>query len=338
MLIAMNTFQIKADYCEVFEKHWKERESRLHTVPGFLRFYLLRNNVAGDGTREYISHSLWFHQAAFESWMNGEASRRSHEGSKTLPREAFAGPPKFTSFEVIDQDRPNHRTDFRTPTLDLKVEEAFAKETDMQRELQKLNAAANLPPISVGALEGRILEVLIRSIGAKRGIEVGTLGAYSTTWLAKGLAPGGRLITIERDPRRAQVARENLARLGLDRQVELREGAASDVLATLNDEKDLDFVFIDADKQNYGKYVTWAVPRLRKGGLILADNAYIWGGMNFFGLEPKAVAYPPAGLLESFREDEFTGMSDCWRQLAYHPELASVILPTGEGLGIGVKL
>jgi len=131
---------------------------------------------------------------------------------------------------------------------------------------------AGLPPINVAPNQGKLLMLLARTLGAKRILEIGTLGAYSTIWLARGLAPDGRLITIEWNPACAKVARANLARAGLASQVEVRDGRAEDILPELTAEAPFDLIFIDADKPNTPLYFQWAVKLARKGSLIIVDN------------------------------------------------------------------
>jgi len=131
---------------------------------------------------------------------------------------------------------------------------------------------AGLPPINVAPNQGKFLMLLARMIGAKRILEIGTLGAYSTIWMARGLAPDGRLITLEWNPKCAKVARANLARAGLESQVEVRDGRAEDILPELTAEAPFDLIFIDADKPNTPLYFQWAVKLARKGSLIIVDN------------------------------------------------------------------
>jgi predicted O-methyltransferase YrrM len=134
--------------------------------------------------------------------------------------------------------------------------------------------AAGLPAIQVTATQGRLLELLARTLGARAILEVGTLGGYSTIWLARGLAAGGRVITLERDPKHAAVARENFARAGLDSAIELRVGAALDLLPQLETERagPFDLIFVDADKPSLPDYFIWSLRLSRPGTLILVDN------------------------------------------------------------------
>lgn len=136
------------------------------------------------------------------------------------------------------------------------------------------NAAAGLPSIDVAPNQGKLLHLLALAAGARRILEIGTLGGYSTTWLARALPEGGRLITLEFSAKHAEVARRNIARAGLDGVVTLRLGAALDTLPQLVQEGEgpFDLIFIDADKPNLANYLTWAVRLARKGTLILVDN------------------------------------------------------------------
>jgi predicted O-methyltransferase YrrM len=129
---------------------------------------------------------------------------------------------------------------------------------------------AGLPAIAVSASQGKLLMLLAQSLGARRILEIGTLGGYSTIWLARGLAGGGLLITLEADPKHAEVARANIARAGLSDLVEVRLGKAIETLPRLVGPFDL--TFIDADKVSYPEYFSWAVELSHAGSLIVADN------------------------------------------------------------------
>jgi predicted O-methyltransferase YrrM len=134
------------------------------------------------------------------------------------------------------------------------------------------SANAGLPAINVAPNQGKLLMLLARMIDARRILEIGTLGGYSTIWLARGLGPDGRLITLEANARYAEVARSNIARAGLERAVEVRVGAAMDTLQGLADEARFDLIFIDADKPGTPGYFQWAVRLSRPGSLIVVDN------------------------------------------------------------------
>lgn len=132
------------------------------------------------------------------------------------------------------------------------------------------SAAAGLPPIAVSAAQGKMLHLMALSIGAGRILEVGTLGGYSAIWLARALKPGGKLISLEIDPRNAKVAAENIARAGLADRVEIVVGAAIETLPNLAGP--FDFAFIDADKESNAAYFDHAVRLSRPGAIIIVDN------------------------------------------------------------------
>ncbi|MGO9007585.1 MAG: O-methyltransferase [Beijerinckiaceae bacterium] len=134
--------------------------------------------------------------------------------------------------------------------------------------------AAGLPQINVSPTHGKLLHLLARTNGSRKILEIGTLGGYSTIWLARSLPPGGRLVTLEADARHADVARANFARAGLAGVVELRLGPALASLPKLAEERQgpFDLVFIDADKENNAEYFKWALSLSRPGTLIIVDN------------------------------------------------------------------
>jgi predicted O-methyltransferase YrrM len=136
------------------------------------------------------------------------------------------------------------------------------------------SAAAGLPAINVSPSQGKLLQIFARLVGARTILEIGTLGAYSTIWMARALPPGGRLVTLEADARHAELARTNIARAGLEGVVDLRLGNALDTLPIVAADAigPFDLIFIDADKANTPAYFTWALKLARVGGLIVVDN------------------------------------------------------------------
>ena len=131
--------------------------------------------------------------------------------------------------------------------------------------------AAGLPQIAVSCQQGKFLSLLAGAMQARRILEIGTLGGFSTIWLARGAGPRGRVVTLEYEPKHAEVARANLERAGVGDRVEIKVGAALDTLPTVT-EGPFDLVFIDADKDNYVEYLQWAVRLARPGAIIVADN------------------------------------------------------------------
>jgi predicted O-methyltransferase YrrM len=138
----------------------------------------------------------------------------------------------------------------------------------------KANKKAGLPAIDVSRLQGKFLELLVRITGARSILEIGTLGGYSTIWLASALPEGGRVVTLEFDPHHAEVARKNLRNAGVLDRVELRVGRAIDSLPTLKKTAaaPFDLIFIDADKESYPEYLQWSLKLSRPGTVIVADN------------------------------------------------------------------
>ena len=136
------------------------------------------------------------------------------------------------------------------------------------------SAEAGLPPISVAPNQGKLLQLLAKMQGARNILEIGTLGGYSTIWLARALPEDGHLVTLEAEPLHAEVARKNIARAGLEKIVEVRLGPALDTFKQLVAEKcaPFDFIFIDADKESYPDYFVWSLKLSRRGTCIIADN------------------------------------------------------------------
>ncbi|MBA2919687.1 methyltransferase [Sphingomonas sp. MAH-20] len=143
------------------------------------------------------------------------------------------------------------------------------------------NAAAGLPAIDVSAVQGKMLHLLALGTGARRILEVGTLGGYSTIWLARALPEGGHLVTLELDPHHADVARANLARATLADKVDVRVGPASETLEAMiaGGEAPFDFIFVDADKEGYPGYLRAALRLSRAGTMIVFDNVVREGGI-----------------------------------------------------------
>ena len=181
---------------------------------------------------------------------------------------------------------------------------------------QAFSVPEGIPAIQVGPSEGKLLAMLLRFVGAKKVVEVGTLVGYSAIHMARALPQGGHLYSIEYDPKHAEVARANIERAGLADRVSVLVGAGVDVLPRLVEHGPFDAVFIDADKQNYHRYGEWAVQNLRSGGLVLGDNAYLFGE-----------------LLED--SDRGRAMRAFHEHVAKHCE--SVCVPTPDGLVVGVK-
>jgi predicted O-methyltransferase YrrM len=162
--------------------------------------------------------------------------------------------------------------------LDELFNQVLRTEDDALTAAREAGVAAGMPAIEVSAQHGKLLSMLATAIRATRVLEIGTLAGYSTIQLARGVGPGGRVVTLEFEPKHAEVARENLARAGVDDRVQVVVGAALDTLPTLADRGEtFDLIFIDADKENNVAYVEWAIRLGVPGSIIVVDNIARFG-------------------------------------------------------------
>lgn len=201
------------------------------------------------------------------------------------------------------------------------VAQLLAPEDSVLEELRHEISRQNLPEIYVSAEVGRMLQVLLAAIGARRVLEIGTLGGYSAIWMARALPADGRLLTLELDPERAAFARAFVARAGLESVIEVRVGDAREALKELvaGDEPPFDAAFIDADKESYLEYLDRSLELVRPGGLIIADNAFRGG---------RVLEQDP---------DEATRAIQAYNErIASHERLASTIIPIRDGVAVSV--
>ncbi len=248
---------------------------------------------------------------------------------KTLLKEQIPG---------VDTDKI--RTDYRSIWLDQNVAARYAGELDMQKSILLNSEKNNLPPIQVGAFEGHLIMTLLKMINAKRGVEVGTLGGYSSSWICRALESesNSKLYSLELNENFAAVARDNLK--NWEPLVDVISGPALETLnGSLRDLRDLDFVFIDADKASYIHYFDWAWERLRKGGVVLIDNFYLFGGVYFSQCaEFPRVFTSKLSERDRFTETQWKGMKLLWDRLeGLGSDVQKTILPTSEGLGLVYK-
>jgi caffeoyl-CoA O-methyltransferase len=195
----------------------------------------------------------------------------------------------------------------------------FAAEDPILSKIRARHESEKLPAINVSPEEGKLLHLLLVLIQAKHVLEIGSLGGYSGVWLARALPVDGRLVTIEKDPKHARIAREAFAAAGVQQRIELIEGPALEVLPTLK--PGFDAVFIDADKEPLPHYFVWGMKLLRRGGLLLCDNAFFHGA----AIDPNDHSANAAGVRQ-------------FNELAAHdPRLVATIIPVRDGLVIGVK-
>lgn len=202
------------------------------------------------------------------------------------------------------------------------ITDLFASQDDILSLIRENIPKKGLPAISIRPEEGKFLQFLIRATGAKKVVEIGTLGGYSGVWMARGLPPGGKLITLEKEPQHAKVAQEHFESAGVSEFVEIRVGNAHQILTDLTLEGPFDFVFIDADKSGYSVYLKWAVNNLRIGGVIAAHNAFRGGSV----------------IDENAQDSATNNIREFNRQMAEEPRLICTIFPAGDGTVLGVKV
>ncbi|HEX3113825.1 MAG TPA: O-methyltransferase [Candidatus Eisenbacteria bacterium] len=165
--------------------------------------------------------------------------------------------------------------------VDRYITDALVPQDEVLTQALRASEAAGLPSIAVSASQGKLLHILARAMGVRSALEIGTLGGYSTIWIARALLGGGHMITLEADAKHAEVARANIARAGFAEIVDVRLGKALDTLPKIQAENKgpFDLVFIDADKVNIPQYYEWALKLTRPGSLIVVDNVVRDGGL-----------------------------------------------------------
>jgi len=203
-------------------------------------------------------------------------------------------------------------TDKPTPRdVDALLDNLFAEEDPALTAALAASDVAGLPPIAVSVQQGKFLNLLATAARATRILEIGTLGGYSTIWLARAVGPAGSVVTLEYEPKHAEVARGNLDRAGVGDRVRILVGAALETLPTLTGEP-FDLVFIDADKENNVGYLNWAVQLCRPGSVIVVDNVI------------------REGAILEVRSDDATarGSRDVLELMGKHPRLGAAALQT----------
>ena len=195
----------------------------------------------------------------------------------------------------------------------------FGAEDELLASLREEADRTGLPPIAISSDEGRLLQVLLTSINARRVLEVGTLGGYSAICMARALPPGGHLVTLEINETHAAFARRYIERASLSDRIEVRVGRALDVLPAFDGER-FDAIFLDADKEPLPTYFEWALRLVRPGGLIIGDNA-LWGGRVYEGDDT---------------DEKTRGVREFNRRMATDPRVLGIIVPTHDGVAVAV--
>jgi caffeoyl-CoA O-methyltransferase len=202
------------------------------------------------------------------------------------------------------------------------VGSVYEPEDEALHEIRERSRVAGLPDIQVAGLDARHLEILVRACKARRAVEIGALGGYSGVSILRGMGKQGTLDTIDLEPKHAEVARESFRKNGFAKRVRVHVGSAIDVLPRLRKRGPFDLCFVDADKEGYPVYLLWAADNLRKGGLVILDNAFLFGEL---GKSPSGNA-------------AIAAMRATHEILAHSGRFRATVFPTGEGLAVGVKI
>ncbi len=207
------------------------------------------------------------------------------------------------------------------PDLARWAEEVFQPEDAVLREIRERSMREGLPAIAVGPFDGLHLEVIAHAIGALKAVEIGTLGGYSGVCLLRGMGTHGVLHTFEDSEKHAKVATESFRKAGVASRAHIHVGSALETLREIEAEAPFDLVFIDADKVSYPAYLAWAAGHLREGGVVLGDNALGFGEI-----------HKPGG------DEGIAALREFNQELARGGRFRATMLPTAEGLAMGVKI
>jgi len=202
------------------------------------------------------------------------------------------------------------------------IEAKFARPDSALQYALELAKRNNLPEISIQPDEGLFLNFLVRICSAVKAVEVGTLGGYSGIWIARGLPKNGRLISIEKEPEHASIAKKSFENAGLSSSIEIKVGNALDLLNKISGDGPYDFVFIDADKATYSDYFDWAMVNTRVGGVIAIHNVFAFGHL----LDEVAVS------------ENVQIIRDLNERIAQDPRLISIIYPSGDGILAAMRI
>ena len=201
------------------------------------------------------------------------------------------------------------------------LRDLFHSDDDGLSRLQSEAESEGIPNMSIGPEQGKFLQLLVQLTGAKKVLEIGVLGGYSGTWIARALPDDGKLIGLELEQKHADFARKQWQRMGLADRIDVRVGPALESLPHLAEEAPFDLVFIDADKGNYPEYLDYALRYSRPGTVILGDNVEMWGSL----VDPEKQDW-----------DWVQGMHSFARVLSSHKRLTSTVVPYPDGLAMAV--
>ncbi|MBN9400397.1 MAG: O-methyltransferase ['Candidatus Kapabacteria' thiocyanatum] len=212
---------------------------------------------------------------------------------------------------------------FLTPELNDYLTANFSAEDAFLRTLLDQAGERGIPAISIAPEQTAFLQVLLRGIGARRVLEIGSLAGYSAITMARALPADGEMICLELNPDWSDFIRRKAREAGLDKVIDVITGPAVETLEAGNVKGPFDAIFIDADKVNYSRYFDLALPLLRTGGLIIGDNALAWGEI--------------ANTNTTFEPQNVTAIRAFNERISTHPGLQSTLVPLGDGMVIGIK-
>lgn len=205
------------------------------------------------------------------------------------------------------------------------IEDVFGIEDVHLKNIKSVAAEWDRLGMQISASEGRILQSLVRWTQSQNILEIGTLFGYSTLWMARGLTNGGKIVSLEKSLEHAEQAEKNLRPTEVSQRIRLITGDAEETLNSLSSEGPFDFVFIDANKGSYPQYLKWAEENLKTGGMIVGDNTFLFGGV--YGAETS----------DRWGEKQIEGMRSFNQTLADSSRFQSCMIPTLEGLTVGMK-
>ncbi len=210
------------------------------------------------------------------------------------------------------------------------IRDVFAK-TDPVLDAIEARIHSDTDPIYLRAEDAKILEFLIKFGDIKSIVEIGTLAGYSTTWMARAIPEEGHIYTMERDPERANMARQSFKDADIEHKVTLCEGMALERLKTIENKGPFDMVFIDADKHNYLNYLYWAIDHVADGGLIVGDNTFLFESV-YLGIDEASKQ-----LTNKLRPTTCKQMQEFNKIIADHPAFTTIMLSTKEGMTVACK-
>jgi caffeoyl-CoA O-methyltransferase len=212
-----------------------------------------------------------------------------------------------------------------TPEISDYLDQMFSVEDDVLRQVKVESLAHGLPEINIGGVQAGVLQFILKLMNAKRVLEIGSLGGYSAISMAQALGEGSQVVCLEKNEQYAEVIKSNIRMAKMDSKIQVITGKALDALKQMQQHNTplFDFVFIDADKQNYVNYLNESIPLLREGGVVCGDNTSAWGCI--------------ANVSNSNEPQNVVALQAFNKAMKLHPSLFCIMLPVGDGMTLGIK-